>query len=180
MTTLSMLRFSTLGGAAAALDEVRALTATSRLAARSFATMSWESGRLLPDVQRADAPPSLARLGRGFWSLLLSHFFLPIAAGVTRHVNGYLLAALGTRDDCLRTSRERLTPGTSALFVVTDDANVHPDLRLLAGLSIAVTSTNLSRQQLEALRTAYQRSQSDVPLECSYTSRFEDAPGGKR
>ena len=182
MATLSMLRFSTPGGAAAALEEVRTLSAIGRLAARDFATMSWEPGRLVPDVQCTDArQPPFVPLGRGFWNLLFSHlFFLPIAAtaaGVALRVNCYSLEALGIRDDFLRTSRERLTPGTSALFVLTDDANVDPIIRLLADLPFTVTSTNLSRQQLGALRTAFGPSQSSVALECEPASRTGESPG---
>lgn len=160
MATLSMLRFSTPGGAAAALEEVRTLSAIGRLAARDFATMSWEPGRLVPDVQCTDArQPPFVPLGRGFWNLLFSHlFFLPIAAtaaGVALRVNCYSLEALGIRDDFLRTSRERLTPGTSALFVLTDDANVDPVIHLLEDLPFTIASTNLSMRQVEALRAAF-------------------------
>jgi uncharacterized membrane protein len=65
------------------------------------------------------------------------------------------MASLGIHDDFLQTARDCLGPGSSALFLVTDDATVDPVIRSLANLSFTVMSTNLSRRQLDALRTAF-------------------------
>ncbi|HET6593169.1 MAG TPA: DUF1269 domain-containing protein [Xanthomonadales bacterium] len=180
MATLSILRFSTAGGVAAALDEVRVLSAAGRLAARDLAMMSWEPGQRVPETRCVAMPLPNLPMGPSFWNLLFGHlFFLPAAAaaaGAALQSMRWSLAGLGIRDDFLLTARERLTPGTSALFVLTDDANVDPVIMLLGDLPFTVTSTNLSTRQLESLQMAFGSSGSDVPLEIEFTPRARETP----
>ena len=180
MATLSILRFSTAGGAAAALDEVRVLSAAGRLAARDLAMMSWKPGQRVPETRCVGMPLPNAPMGPSFWNLLFGHlFFLPAAAaaaGATLQSARWSLAGLGIRDDFLQTARKRLTPGTSALFVLTDDVNVDPVITLLGDLPFTVTSTNLSTRQLESLQMAFRAGVSDVPLEIGLAPKARETP----
>jgi len=91
-----------------------------------------------------------------FWNLLWSHlFYLPAvvaSAGLPPRGAFCSLADLGIRDDFQRTIQERLVPGTSAMFALTDDANVDRIILLLDRLAFTAVSTNLSLRQMEALR----------------------------
>jgi uncharacterized membrane protein len=104
-----------------------------------------------------------------FWHLLLGHvLLLPIAAaeaGVPVAASSGSLASLGIRNDFLDTARRRLAPGTSALFVLTDDATVDRLLALLPDLEFTVTSTNLSTGQLQGLRHAFTQPPEDAALQ---------------
>lgn len=155
MATLSVLRFSTTDGATIAIDALLALNDAGRFQPRDVAMVSWKPGERVPDLKRAGALRPQAPMGPGFWSLLCSHLFcLPAAAAAAGLAAGGAycsLADLGIRDDFLQTIRERLTPGMSALFVLSDDANVDRLIRLLDSLPFTVASTNLSTRQLEGL-----------------------------
>jgi len=159
MATLSVLRFSTTGGAAAALESLQALNTAGQFAPRDLALLSWDHGRRLPDFRSVRSPPPQAPMGAGFWNLFAIHLFqLPLAvasAGLPAGSTRCSLAGLGIRDDFLRTVRDRVTSGTSALFVLTDDATVDPIIKLLQHLAFTVVSTSLSTRQVEALHFGF-------------------------
>jgi uncharacterized membrane protein len=169
MATLSALRFSGAGGHEAALAEVRTLNGSGRLVLSDLAIMSWSPERRLPDMRTASFPAEGMPMGERFWNLLFSHvFLLPLAAaeaGVPAQSARCLMASLGIHDDFLQTARDCLGPGSSALFLLTNDATVDPVIRSLANFSFTVMSTNLSRRQLDALRTAFWTGPLDGPDE---------------
>ena len=146
-------------GAAAALGDLRVLNAAGRLEARELALVSWEPGKQVPDIRPIQLPEPRGSIGAGFWNLLSIHLFqLPLAvasAGLPPGSAHCSLAALGIRDDFLRTVRDRVTPGTSALFLLTDNATVDPIIHLLQHLAFTVVSTSLSTRQVEALHCGF-------------------------
>jgi uncharacterized membrane protein len=171
MATLSALIFGTVDGAMAAVAEVRILATARSLVPLDAATVAWRPDELRPDLRRATELQPRAPMGAGFWNLLFNHLFLlPMAAaevGIPAQSLTGSLARLGIQDDFLRTGQRRLTRGTSALFLLTNDANVDPVIGLLASLPFTVTSTNLSTRQLEALRAAF----GTGPLDVSHEDR---------
>jgi len=181
MATLSTLIFSTVGGAGAAQAEFRILGGKGSLALRDAATMVWHPGERLPALQHAGELQPREPVGMGFWNLLFTHLFvLPVAAaeaGVPAPSPTSSLAGLGIRDDFLQAGQRRLKPGTSAIFLLTDDANVDPVIHLLPGLPFTVTSTNLSTRQLEALRAAFRPGPPEGPDEHQSTLRAADMSG---
>jgi uncharacterized membrane protein len=160
MATLSAIRFSTAGGADAALADVRARADTGQLAWSDLAIMSWPPGSRRPALLSCSLTGRDGRLGEKFWNLLFSHlFYLPLAtaeAGVPYSATCSSLAGLGIRDDFLQTARARLGPGTSALFLLTGHATVDPVVLLLQRLEFTVMSTNLTLRQVQALREVFQ------------------------
>jgi len=181
MATLSLLIFSTVEGAGAAQGEFRVVGGKGSLELRDAATMVWHPGERLPALQHAGELQPREPMGMGFWNLLFTHLFvLPVAAaeaGVPAPTPTSSLAGLGIRDDFLQTAQRRLRPGTSALILLTDDANVDPVIGLLADLPFTVTSTNLSSRQLEALCTAFRPGPSEGPDEHQSTLRAADMSG---
>lgn len=159
MATLSVLRFSTTGGAAVALEVLLALHDSGQFRPRDVAMVSWKPCNRVPVLRPARALRPRAPMGPRFWNLLSSHLFcLPAAAtaaGLPAGGTRCSLANFGIRDDFLRTIQDRLTPGTSALFVLTDDANVDRIILLLKDLAFTVASTSLSTRQLEGLRLGF-------------------------
>ena len=167
MATLSILRFSTVGGAQAALANVRLLRTNEQLLPLDLAMTSWQPGSRLPEIHGIEPGLPHAPMGSGFWHLLFSAlFFLPLAAteaGVPAWPGRWSLADLGIHDAFLATARDRLSPGSSALFLLTGDATVDRVIQLLEELPFTVMSTNLSNRQLEALRTAFNSSTASTP-----------------
>jgi uncharacterized membrane protein len=182
MATLSTLIFSNVDGASAAKADFRLLGGVRLLALRDASTMAWHPGDRLPALRHADELQLREPVGPGFWHLLFTHLFiLPVAAaeaGLPTLSPTSSLAGLGIRDDFLQTAQRRLGPGTSALFVLTDDANVDPVIDLLADLPFTVTSTNLSTRQLETLCTAFRPDTPGGSDEHPSTLRAADMSGG--
>lgn len=159
MATLSVLRFSTAGGAAAALEVLLALHEAGRFRPGDLAMVSWKPRTRVPALRPVRTIRPRTPMGPGFWNLVSSHLFcLPAAAAAAGLPAGGTycsLADLGIRDDFMRTIQARIKRGTSALFVLTDDANVDRVIQLLEDLDFTVASTNLSQLQFEGLRLGF-------------------------
>ena len=147
------------GGAAAIEADVRVLCGKSLLNVRDAAAVAWLPGRHRPDFRRVGGLEPRAPMGDSFWHLLFGHvFLLPIAAaeaGLQMHAASCSLSQLGFLDDFVDSARRRVTPGTSALFLLTDDATVDRLLALMPPLDFTVTSTSLSNRQLQGLWCAF-------------------------
>jgi uncharacterized membrane protein len=85
-------------------------------------------------------------------------FFVPLlgmAIGTGMGALGGSLADLGIDDDFIKQVRERVTPGTSALFVLTSHATVDRVIEELRQYDFEIISTNLPVEQEQKLREAF-------------------------
>ena len=70
------------------------------------------------------------------------------------------MADVGIDDDFIRDVRDEVTPGTSALFLMTSDAVQDKVMEAFAGQQMELLHTNLGKEQETALRQAF----SDDPV----------------
>lgn len=85
-------------------------------------------------------------------------FFIPLLGAAIGAAAGALsgsLADVGIDDSFIKQTRESVTPGTSALFVLTSDAVQDKVREAFAGVNAELIFTNLSQDQENALRTAF-------------------------
>jgi uncharacterized membrane protein len=85
-------------------------------------------------------------------------FFVPLlgaAIGAASGALGGSLADAGIDDDFIKRVRNEVTPGTSALFVMSSNAVVDRVKEAFAGSSPELIFTNLSEEQENALREAF-------------------------
>lgn len=68
---------------------------------------------------------------------------------------GGALTDVGIDDDFIKQIRDQVTPGTSALFVMTSGAVLDKVQDAFAGQRPQLISTNLSQEQEDALRTTF-------------------------
>jgi len=155
MATLSALFCADVGEMRAISNEVETLAGSGSLSVRDAAVVAWPPGTDRPAFRQLAESHRSPPMNEPFWHLLLGHVLrLPTAggeAGIAERSCSCSLAGLGIRDDFLDSARRRLTPGTSALFLLTDDATVDRMLALLPSREFTVTSTNLSSRQLQGL-----------------------------
>jgi uncharacterized membrane protein len=159
MSSLTVWKFKSPSGAADALDELMDLRRQQLIQVLDAATVSWEEGRKKPrtrelrDVKRAGA------LGGGFWGLLFGLiFFIPILGLAIGAATGALIGSMadvGISDSFIRDVREKVTPGTSALFVLSSDAVIDRVAEKFSGTEAELISTNLSADQEAKLREAF-------------------------
>jgi uncharacterized membrane protein len=65
------------------------------------------------------------------------------------------MSDVGINDEFIRQVREQVTPGTSALFVMTSNAVVDKVLDEFKETGATLVSTNLSKEQEAKLREAF-------------------------
>ena len=99
-------------------------------------------------------------MGGAFWGLLFGLiFFVPLLGAAIGAASGALAGSLrdvGIDDSFINRVRDRVTPGTSALFLMSSDAVVDKVKDAFAGGAPSeLLFTNLSQEQEDALRQVF-------------------------
>jgi uncharacterized membrane protein len=94
-----------------------------------------------------------------FWGMLFGLiFFVPffgLAVGAAFGALGGKMADYGISDDFIKKTREKVTEGTSALFLMTSDAVQDKVLEELKGSEFELIASNLTKEQEEQLKAAF-------------------------
>ena len=162
MATLSVWKFETPEGAEQAENALLELQKQHLIEVQDAATVSWQADKKKPKTRQAHNLAAVGALGGTFWGLLFGLlFFIPLIGLVVGAAAGAIAGAftdVGIDDNFIKDVRSKVTPGTSALFVLTSDEV--PD-RVLAGLKEAgihgeLIQTNLSEADEAKLRESFQ------------------------
>ena len=159
MQTLSVWRFDTAAGADQAVGTLEDLAKQQLITVFDAATVSWPEGAKRPKTRQLHNLAGAGALGGAFWGLLFGLlFFVPLlglAIGAAAGALSGSLTDVGIDDDFIKKTREQITPGTSALFVMSADAVLDKVAAAFAGQKPELLSTNLSDDQEKALREAF-------------------------
>src|SRR5215207_1018869 len=151
MNTLTVWCFATPETADAALPRIVSLVAEGDVDVDDSALVSWPSGRRKPSARTLGGLTGPGRLWGGFWGLLLGLIFLtPLAGPAFGAAAGAVagsLADFGVEDDFVLDVRTAVTPGTSAVFVVSTATSAERLAGALAPLEIRTLSARLSPEQ---------------------------------
>lgn len=160
MATLTAIKFETPDGAEQALQLMGNLQKQNLIQVVDAATVSWPEGKKKPKTRQAQSMGGVGALSGAFWGLLFGLlFFIPFLGlaigaaigGLTGHFSDY-----GIDDDFIKSVRDKVTPGTSALFLLTQNAvadRVIAEMKTLPKFEIL--STNLSQEQEAQLRAEF-------------------------
>lgn len=126
MTSLSIWIFDTSEAAEPALRTLGRLEMQGRLDVADAAVVSWPDGDMRPRTYQAGSAGGVAALSGAFWGLLFGLLFLlPLTGRLhERTDDGFGLDRVGLPDGFLAEVRNRVGPGTSALFLLTPDTAV--------------------------------------------------------
>jgi uncharacterized membrane protein len=159
MATLTVWKFSDPSGAQVALDEVRTLEKEGLIDVVDGAVVTWPSGAKKPKTHQMHSSSTKGALGGSFWGFLFGLiFFVPLLGLAVGAAAGGLTGALrdaGIDDDFINEVRKQVTPGTSALFLLSAKAVMDKVRAALGGFSGDLISSNLSAEQDRALRDAF-------------------------
>jgi uncharacterized membrane protein len=159
VATLTAWKFSTPLGADEALDRLQKLQAQQLITVQDAAVVSWEIGRKKPKTRELGSTGAKGALGGSFWGLLFGLiFFIPLIGLAIGAASGAILGSLadvGISNDFINNVREQVTPGTSALFLLSSDAVQDRVRDEFKGTHAELISTNLSGEQEERLREAF-------------------------
>jgi len=159
MATLTAWKFSSPYGADDALATLEKLQSEQLIQVQDAAVVSWEPGRKKPKTRELHSMKKTGALGGGFWGLLFGLiFFVPIlglAIGAAAGAFFGSLADVGISDEFIERVRQKVTPGTSALFLLSSDAVMDRVKAEFKDSSPELISTNLSAEQEAKLREAF-------------------------
>jgi uncharacterized membrane protein len=159
MSSMTVWKFPTPYGADAALDKLQGLQAQQLITVQDAAVVSWESGKSKPKTSQMNDTTKRGALGGGFWGLLFGLiFFVPLLGLAIGAASGALfgsLADVGINDSFIKSVRDQVTPGTSALFLLSSDAVIDRVKDEFPERDAELISTNLSNEQEAKLREAF-------------------------
>jgi uncharacterized membrane protein len=159
MAALTVWRFDSPDGAERAEAILLRMAREGDIGIQDAATVSWASGRNKPRTRHlTDLTGERAGWG-AFWGFLFGLlFFMPllgtaVGAGIGA-LSGHL-ADTGIDRDFIRSVQDKVTPGTSALFLLSDHAAMGRVELEFVGMHPELISTNLSEEQEQRLREAF-------------------------
>jgi uncharacterized membrane protein len=159
MATLTVWKFDSPGGAANALTTLEQMQKQELIHVEDGATVTWQEGKKKPKTEQMHSLTGGGALGGGFWGLLFGLlFFVPLlglAVGAAMGALAGSMSDVGIDDDFIRQVREEVTPGTSALFVMTSGAVVDKVVDEFRHSGATLVSSNLSTEQESKLREAF-------------------------
>lgn len=160
MATLTVWKFDTAGGARNALQVLERLQKEELIQIVDAAIVTWPEGRKKPKTEQLRSLTGAGALGGSFWGLLFGLiFFIPLlglAIGAAMGALAGSMADVGIDDDFIRRVRDEVTEGTSALFVMSQNAVQDKVLGEFRGSGAHLVSSNLSADQEAKLREVFE------------------------
>jgi uncharacterized membrane protein len=161
MASLTAWKFGEPFGADAALEKLQMLQEQHLIVVKDAAVVSWEAGKSKPKTRQLHDTRLGGALGGGFWGLLFGLiFFVPLvglAIGAAAGAVAGSLADVGISDKFIKDVHDKVTPGTSALFLLSSDAVFDRVRDAFADTGAELISTNMSEEQEAGLRAAFQQ-----------------------
>jgi uncharacterized membrane protein len=163
VATLTVWKFEDAQGADRAVATLESLAKQQMINLQDAATVSWPAGAKKPKTRQLRSMTAAGALGGSFWGLLFGLiFFVPLlglAVGAAMGALGGSMSDIGIDDDFIKRARDEITPGTSALFLMSSDAVIDKVRDAFSGQRPELVSTNLSHDQERNLREVFSESE---------------------
>lgn len=159
MATLTVWKFPDAYGAERTESILERLQKEELITIHDAATVSWAAGEKKPKTRQLNNLAGAGALGGSFWGLLFGLiFFVPLlgmAMGAAMGALGGAMSDVGIDDDFINAVRNEVTPGTSALFLMTSDVVTDKVKGAFEGSHAELLHTNLSNEQEAKLREVF-------------------------
>ncbi len=159
MATLTVFKFDTPDGAHQMLDKVTSLQKMELIKVQDAAIVTWPVGKSKPKTKQLFSMAGVGALQGAFWGMLFGLiFFIPffgLAIGAAMGALGGKMADYGIDDNFIKQTREKVTEGTSALFLLTSDAVQDKVIDELKGYKFELIASNMTKEQEEQLMAAF-------------------------
>ncbi|WP_194926589.1 DUF1269 domain-containing protein [Catenulispora pinisilvae] len=159
MATLTVWKFDAPDGAEKVLAELEELQKQELIRVLDGAVVSWPAEAKRPRTSQLADLTGRGALGGAFWGFLFGLlFFVPLlgmAVGAAAGALGGSMANVGIDKDFIEQVKAKVTPGTSALFVLSADEVEDRVLPTLERAGAELIKTNLSAEQEAQLREAF-------------------------
>jgi uncharacterized membrane protein len=159
MATLSVLKFPTADGAQQMESMLLDLQKQHLIEVQDAAIVTWPQGKKQPKTQQLHSLAGQGALMGAFWGMLFGLiFFVPFFGLAVGAAMGALMGKFndyGIDDNFIKQTREKVTVGTSALFLLTSGAVEDKIVAALKGQTFEILSTNLPKEKEDELRAAF-------------------------
>ena len=160
MATLSAWKFEDAEGAEASEKILLDLQTEGLIVVHDAAVVTWPTDRKKPKTKQLHNLAGAGALGGTFWGFLFGLiFFVPLLGMAVGAAVGALsgsLADVGIDDQFIASVRDQVVPGTSALFLLSEGAVMDKVRDAFTGVHPELIQTNLSKEQEDSLRQAFQ------------------------
>jgi uncharacterized membrane protein len=123
------------------------------------AILTWPAGASKPKTKQLADMTGVGALGGAFWGMLFGLlFFIPFFGLAVGAAIGALMghfAHYGIDENFIDQVRAKITPGTSALFLLETGAMVDRVAEAVKGQQFEIVQTNLSKEQEDKLRADF-------------------------
>jgi uncharacterized membrane protein len=159
MTTLTVLEFPTADGAERMLAKLQELQEQHLITVQDASIVTWPVGAKKPKTKQLGNTTGAGALSGAFWGMLFGLlFFVPffgMAVGAAMGALAGHFANYGVDESFIKQVRDKVTEGTSALFLLTGGAVIDRVVSAVKGMQFEIISTNLSKEQEAQLREAF-------------------------
>ncbi|KPK08345.1 MAG: hypothetical protein AMJ56_11815 [Anaerolineae bacterium SG8_19] len=158
MTTITGYSFDTAEGAEKMVDLVQDLSRQQLITLEDAAIVTWPQGKKKPKTKHLGDLTGEGALGGAFWGMLFGLiFFVPffgMAVGAAMGALAGHYSNYGIDKDFIEQAQDKVTEGTSALFLMTSQAvqDKVTDAIKKSGLKFDLFYTNLSEEQEKQLQ----------------------------
>jgi uncharacterized membrane protein len=163
VATLTVWKFDDAQAADNAVATLESLAKQQMINLEDAATVSWPSGAKKPKTRQLRSMTGGGALGGSFWGLLFGLiFFVPLlglAVGAAMGALAGSMSDIGIDDDFIKRARDEITPGTSALFLMSSGAVIDKVHEAFRDQRVELVSTNLSHEQERRLREVFSESE---------------------
>jgi uncharacterized membrane protein len=146
-------------GAGQMLDKIQSLQKMQLITLQDAAIVTWPEGRKSPKTKQLANMAGLGAMQGAFWGMLFGLiFFVPffgLAIGAAMGALAGKMSDYGIDDNFIKQTRDKVTEGTSALFLLTSDAVQDKVIEELKGFQFELISSNLTKEQEEQLMAAF-------------------------
>ncbi len=159
MATLSVLKFPTADGAQQMENTLLSLQKQQLITLHDAAIVTWPQGKKQPKTRQLHSLAGAGAMQGAFWGMLFGLiFFVPffgLAIGAAMGALSGKFADYGIDDNFIKQMRDKVTEGTSALFLLTSGATVDKVVDAVKGMDFEIISTSLSKEEEDKLRDAF-------------------------
>ena len=159
MATLLVFKFPTAEGAGTMLSTLEGLQKQQLIQINDGAILTWPAGASKPKTKQLANMTGIGALGGAFWGMLFGLlFFVPFFGLAVGAAVGALMghfAHYGIDDAFINQVRSKITPGTSALFLLETGAVVDKVAEAVKDQQFEIIQTNLSKENEDKLRADF-------------------------
>lgn len=159
MATLTVFKFDSPDGAEQILDKLQDLQKRQLITVLDAAVVSWPADKKKPKTRQLYNLAGAGALTGNFWGMLFGLiFFMPFLGAAIGAAVGAIsgsMADIGIDDKFIKEVQTNVTPGTSALFLMSANAVLDRVKEEMQGVSAELIASNLSKDQEAKLQELF-------------------------